>query len=84
MSATAPDELGAFAMLNINIEARLDERWIPMREVIAFKPGSLLKLQRSAGEHVDVLVGGAVLGYGEVVVIENVLGVRITDLYEEQ
>jgi flagellar motor switch protein FliN len=81
---TVPDDLGAFALLNIDIEARLDERSVTTREVIALKPGSLLKLNRSAGEHVDILAGGAVLGYGEVVVIENVLGVRVTDLREEQ
>jgi flagellar motor switch/type III secretory pathway protein FliN len=33
---------------------------------------------------VDVLAGGAVLGYGEVVVIESVLSIRVTDIYEKE
>jgi flagellar motor switch protein FliN len=80
---TEPDDLGSMAMLPIDIEARLDERTVTMKELIALRPGSLLRLARSAGERVDVLAGGTVLGYGEVVVVENVLGIRVTDIHEE-
>ena len=65
-------------------EARLDQRMATMQELLDLRPGSLLRLERSAGEHVDVLAGGTVLGYGEVVVVENVLGVRVTDIYEKE
>ena len=80
---TESDELGSMAMLPIDIEARLDERMVTLKELIALRPGSLLRLARSAGERVDVLAGGTVLGDGEVVVVENVLGIRVTDIHEE-
>jgi flagellar motor switch protein FliN/FliY len=72
------------AMLPIHIEARLDKRMVTMKELIALRPGSLLRLARSAGERIDVVAGGTVLGYGEVVVVENVLGIRVTDIHGEE
>ena len=76
--ATTARDLGSLATLPIEIEGILDERSVTMRELIALRPGSLVRLQRSAGEYVDVVAGGASLGFGEVVVIENVIGIRMT------
>ncbi len=81
--ATSQD-LGTLATLPIEIEGVLDERYMTMRELLDLRPGSLVRMQRSAGEYVDVIAGGAMLGFGEVVVIENVIGVRLTVLYAEQ
>ena len=69
--------------LPIEIEGILDQRTVAMRELVALRPGSLLRLDRSAGEYVDVIAGGAKLGYGEVVVIENVLGIRVTVFHSD-
>jgi flagellar motor switch protein FliN/FliY len=79
----APLDLGSLALLPISIQARLDERFLTMKELLGLRPGSLLRLRRSAGEHIDVLAGGAVLGYGEVVIVENALGIRVTDFNED-
>jgi flagellar motor switch protein FliN/FliY len=81
--ATSRD-LGSLAALPIEIEGILDQRSVTMRELIALRPGSLMRLQRSAGEYVDVMAGGAVLGFGEVVVVENVIGIRMTVFTSEQ
>ena len=43
----------------------------------------MIKMTRSAGENIDILVGGALLGSGEIVIIEEAVGVRITDFKEE-
>jgi flagellar motor switch protein FliN/FliY len=77
-------DLGPMESLPIEIEGVLDERNVTMRELIALRPGSLLRLHRSAGEYVDVLAGGAVLAFGEVVVVENVMGIRLTVFYSER
>jgi flagellar motor switch protein FliN/FliY len=39
---------------------------------------------RSAGENIDIYIGGAMLGSGEIVIIEETVGVRITDFNEEE
>lgn len=81
---TMPNDIGMLAHMPIEMEGRLDRRAISMRELLALVPGSLVRLDKSAGENIDVLAGGALLGYAEVVVIENAVGIRITDFREEQ
>ena len=52
------------------------------REVLRLEEGSVIETARSAGENIDIYIGGVLCGWGEVVVIENWLGVRITDFRE--
>ena len=40
-------------------------------------------MSRSAGENIDILIGGALIGFGEIVIIEDTVGVRITDFSSE-
>jgi len=51
-----------------------------IKDVLALGPGSLLELDKLAGEAVDVLVNGKLVAKGEVVVIDENFGVRITDI----
>jgi flagellar motor switch protein FliN/FliY len=51
-----------------------------IQEVISLAPGSVLELDRLAGEAVDVLVNGKAVARGEVVVIGENFGVRITEI----
>ena len=81
---TLPSNIAMLAHMPLEMEGRLDRRSITMRELLELAPGSLVRLDKSAGENIDVLAGGALLGYGEVVVVENVIGIRITDFREEQ
>jgi flagellar motor switch protein FliN/FliY len=45
--------------------------------------GSVIATSRSAGENIDIYVGDVLFGSGEIVVVENSLGVRITNFREE-
>ena len=81
---TLPSNIAMLAHMPLEMEGRLDRRSITMRALLELAPGSLVRLDKSAGENIDVLAGGALLGYGEVVVVENVIGIRITDFREEQ
>ncbi len=51
-----------------------------MRALTSLQEGSVLTLNRAAGDNVDLFVAGVNLASGEIVVIEDALGVRITDL----
>lgn len=64
----------------LRVEALLDRLTMNMRAVASLEEGSVLTLTRSAGDNVDLFVGGVKLASGEIVVIEDTLGVRITDL----
>jgi flagellar motor switch protein FliN/FliY len=64
----------------LRVEAVLDQIVMNIRAVADLRPGSLMVLSRSAGDNVQLQVGGVPIASGEVVVIENTVGVRITDL----
>lgn len=51
-----------------------------IKEILDFAPGTIIELNRLAGEPVDVLVNGKFVAKGEVVVIEENFGIRITDI----
>lgn len=67
--------------LQLTVELGRTRRII--REVLAIAPGAVVELDRLAGEPVDVLINGKLLGKGEVVVINENFGVRITDIISQ-
>jgi flagellar motor switch protein FliN len=73
------DEIALLSEVPVDIEIELDRRTMTAREVLEWEEGSVIGTGRSAGENIDIYIGGALCGSGEIVVIENALGVRITD-----
>lgn len=54
-----------------------------VQQVLDLEVGSVIRMTRSAGENIDLLVGGALTAFGEIVIIEDSMGVRITDFNVE-
>jgi flagellar motor switch protein FliN len=77
------DEIGRLAEVPVEIEVELDRQFMRMREVLGLSEGSVIRTARSAGENIDIYIGGVLGGSGEIVVIEDTIGVRITDFREE-
>jgi len=77
------EKVALLADVPLLIEAELGRTSLAMRRLLELKPGSLVPLPRAAGENMDVRVSGALIGCGEMVVSENMAGVRITDLKGE-
>jgi flagellar motor switch protein FliN/FliY len=67
----------------VDVDVELDRKKMSVREILTLDHGSVIKMMRSAGENIDIYVGGAMLGSGEIVIIEETVGVRITDFNEE-
>lgn len=65
--------------LPLEVSVELDRKVMTVREILEIDQGSVIKMDRSAGENIDILVGGALMGFGEIVIIEDMMGVRITD-----
>ncbi len=78
------EQIGHLADLPVTVDIELDRRVMTMREVLELGAGSVIKMSRSAGENIDVLVGGALVGTGEIVIIEDTVGIRITDFTSEE
>ncbi len=76
------EEIAPLGEIPVEIEIELDRKTMKAWEVIELEEGSVICTGRSAGENIDLLIGGALFGSGEIVVIENALGVRITDFLD--
>ncbi|MCL4796009.1 MAG: FliM/FliN family flagellar motor switch protein [Bryobacteraceae bacterium] len=73
------EEIAPLADVPLEIEVELDRRIMTIGEILELDAGSVIRMSRSAGENIDILIGGAVVGFGEIVIIEDAMGVRITD-----
>jgi flagellar motor switch protein FliN/FliY len=80
---TAFEEIGHLSDILVDVDVELDRKKMSVREILSLDQGSVIKMMRSAGENIDIYVGGALLGSGEIVIIEETVGVRITDFNEE-
>ena len=83
MPITPQDEIASLGDIPIEIEVELDRRIMRTREVLQLEEGSVISTLRSAGENIDIYIGGVLCGSGEIVVVESTLGVRITDFRED-
>ena len=77
-------EIAHFADVPIDLEVELGRKTMTISEILQIEPDSVIRIPRSAGENIDIRVGGALLGYGEIVIIEDTVGVRITDFSTEE
>ena len=80
---TPKEEVAPLGDVPVDIEVELDRRVVSTRDVLQLEEGSVIGTSRSAGENIDIYIGGVLCGSGEIVVIENTLGVRITDFRDD-
>jgi len=80
---TPQEEIAPLGEVPVEVEVELDRRLMTTREVLELAEGSVMATSRSAGENIDIYIGGVLCGSGEIVVIENALGVRITDFRDD-
>jgi flagellar motor switch protein FliN/FliY len=78
------EEIAGLADVPIDIEIELGRRVMTIAQLLDLGPGSVIRMARSAGDNIDILVGGALIGYGEIVIIEDAVGIRITDFGLEE
>lgn len=85
---------GAFNEDNPNLDVILDipvtismevgATQIPIRNLLQLNQGSVIELDRLAGEPLDVLVNGRLIAHGEVVMVNEKFGIRLTDVVSQQ
>ena len=84
------DEGARQAGKDVNLEVILDvpvtlsmevgRTRIPIRNLLQLNQGSVVELDRAAGEPLDVFVNGTLVAHGEVVVVNEKFGIRLTDV----
>jgi flagellar motor switch protein FliN/FliY len=77
---TNDTDIGLLLEVPLSISVELGRTSLTIRELLALGQGSILQLDRHAGEPVDVLVNGKRLARGEVVVIDEDFGIRVTEV----
>lgn len=64
----------------VTVAVEIGQGRIPIRTLLQLTQGSVVELDRLAGEPLDVLVNGTLIAQGEVVVVNDKYGVRLTDV----
>lgn len=75
---TPMEEIAKLADVPVLIEVEIGRPMLKLGDILALEEGSVVALPRSAGENIDIRVGGVLVCYGEVIVMEDSVGVRIT------
>ncbi len=74
------ENMGLIMEVPLNVTVELGNCRKSIKEILSFTTGSVLVLNRMAGEMVDIMVNGVLFAVGEVVVIDDSYGVRITEI----
>ncbi len=72
--------LNDLAEIPINISAELGRRNMKIREILNLKKGSIIALNKQAGELADIFSNGVFIGRGEMIVLSDSLHVRIVEI----
>lgn len=79
-AAEYPANLDIVLDVPVNLTAELGSCHLPMREILQLAPGSVVQLDKAPGTPVELRAGNKLIARGEVVVVENRLAIRITEL----
>ena len=76
-------KLDAILDIPVTISMEVGRSHISIRNLLQLNQGSVVELDRVAGESLDVLVNGTLIAHGEVVVVNDKFGIRLTDVIRQ-
>lgn len=82
-SALQSQNIDVVLDVRVNVTVQLGSADLPMRELVELSPGSVIQLHQQAKDPVGLFVNGKLVAYGEVVVVEDNFGIKITELIGE-
>jgi len=80
VSANTPENINLIMDVPLEVTVELGRTKKSIADILDFAPGTIIELDKIAGEPIDVLVNGKFVAKGEVVVIEESFGIRITEI----
>lgn len=83
ISAAQETKLDTILDIPVTISMEVGRTNISIRNLLQLNQGSVVELDRVAGEPLDVLVNGTLIAHGEVVVINDKFGIRLTDVISQ-
>ncbi len=79
----SPDNLGRVMDVRVPMTARIGIVHKTISDVIDLVPGSIVDLERNAGEPIDLVIGDKLIARGEIVVVKDRYGVRIVEVIQD-
>lgn len=81
-NVTADGEVNLDVILDVPVDISMEigRTKINIRNLLKLNQGSVIELDRLAGEAMDVLINGTLIAHGEVVVVNDKFGIRLTDV----
>ena len=76
----AGNDIGMVLDIPVQLTVELGRTRIPIKNILQLAQGSVVELETLAGEPMDVLVNGYLIAQGEVVVVNDKFGIRLTDI----
>lgn len=73
-------DLGLLMDVRVKLTVQLGSCRMPMKEVMELVPGSVIQLNQEAKDPVGLYVNDKLIAYGEVVVVEDNFGIKITEM----
>ncbi|MEW5762005.1 MAG: FliM/FliN family flagellar motor switch protein [Bacillota bacterium] len=70
--------------VQVNLAAELGSTTLKVRDILALGEGSVIRLDRAAGDNIDLLLNGLKFARGEVLVINNLFAIRVSSIYPPQ
>ena len=83
LDGIAPENIDLIMDVPLEVTVELGRSNKSIKEILDFSPGTIIELDKLAGEPVDVLVNGKFVAKGEVVVIEENFGIRVTEIIKD-
>jgi flagellar motor switch protein FliN/FliY len=78
--STAGNDINMILDIPVQLTVELGRTRIPIKNILQLAQGSVVELEAMAGEPMDVLVNGYLIAQGEVVVVNEKFGIRLTDI----
>ncbi|MCL1066541.1 flagellar motor switch protein FliN [Shewanella olleyana] len=83
ISQEEADKLDSIMDIPVTISMEVGRSFISIRNLLQLNQGSVVELDRVAGEPLDVMVNGTLIAHGEVVVVNDKFGIRLTDVISQ-
>lgn len=83
LSMEEREKLDTILDIPVTISMEVGRSKINIRNLLQLNQGSVVELDRIAGESLDVLVNGTLIAHGEVVVVNDKFGIRLTDVISQ-
>jgi len=83
-SKPGPANLDLVRDIEVQLSVELGRAEMPIQDILELAPGRVIELDKLAGQPLDILAGGRLIARGEVVLVDDKFGVRLTAIVDAQ